>query len=206
MSRAAVEFDFFGMERQNSSKPQPRKLFERRRSFQNLQSAISKINPEVLKTVISSGSVTPMSDGKPSENGRLVASRNSFSVPCTPKPDQSLNSASPLRSPLFRPSHGSPPQSAPMTIFYNGDVSVFNVSPHKAEYIVKLAVGETSKIAQPPERKASSRSQRQLLKIFEQDMPITRRKSIERFLEKRKGRVAPISPYYRGRGFVLWDY
>ncbi|THG13169.1 hypothetical protein TEA_028720 [Camellia sinensis var. sinensis] len=53
MSRSAVELNFSRMEKENSSK----KFIDCRRSFRDIQSVISKLNPQLLETVIASGSV-----------------------------------------------------------------------------------------------------------------------------------------------------
>lgn len=126
-SAAAVELDFFQMEKETTStKPQPKKLFHRGASFRgsylpsttsttllfnlvfllwnrrgcmyvcmharhlfidylyyvsaaDIQSVISKLNPELLKAVIATGSVDQTS---------LPLKTSSFSVPSTPKHDE----------------------------------------------------------------------------------------------------------------------
>ncbi|XP_057485055.1 protein TIFY 9-like [Actinidia eriantha] len=144
------------MEKESAGKPQqPKKLFDRRRSFRDIQSVISKMNPEILKSVIATGSV---------ENGYLLDSK--------PKTDDPfLSPALPL---LSAPAFGNRvPGTSPLTIFYEGTVSVFDVSRNKAENIFKLAEENVSA-----------------------DMfPHTRGKSLERFLQKRKERLTMASPY-----------
>ncbi|GMP57482.1 hypothetical protein CsSME_00021556 [Camellia sinensis var. sinensis] len=102
MSRSAVELDFFRMEKESSSK----KFIDRRRSFRDIQSVISKLNPQLLKTVIASGSVdhTYNNVAKSSENCNLfLSSKSSFSVPSTPQHEDTLvfPPALPLYSPAF---------------------------------------------------------------------------------------------------------
>ncbi|XAR64341.1 hypothetical protein NMG60_11024645 [Bertholletia excelsa] len=188
MARSAVELDFFRMEKQPSPKPQPPKLFDRRRSFRDIQGVISKLNPEVLKAVIASGSVDKSSNS--SENCNLSASSAPFSVPSTPKHD-----AFPVQTPAL--GSESTTETAKMTIFYNGVVTIFEVPRHKAENILKIAGGGVPKIVESadPKLAASSEDQHQLLKTLNGDLPIARRKSLKRFLEKRKERVTLASPY-----------
>uniref|UniRef100_A0A2N9I5A2 Protein TIFY n=1 Tax=Fagus sylvatica TaxID=28930 RepID=A0A2N9I5A2_FAGSY len=138
MSKATVVLDFFGMEKESSfsssssSKSQFQKFLDRQRSFRGMQSAISKINPEVLKSVISAGSVS-----QGSENG----SKSSVSVPSSPNRGQILFPVLPVYSPpTLRASSENFPDTAPLTIFYNGTVSIFDVPRDKAEHILKLAV------------------------------------------------------------------
>ncbi|KAL4311369.1 hypothetical protein GQ457_01G001730 [Hibiscus cannabinus] len=190
MSRATVELDFFGMEKANSSKSQFQKFIDRRRSIRGIQGAISKMNPELIKSVISSGST----------NRTPVDWRKSFSVPSSPKEDRSSPVPSlPILNPALRSnSSDDGTETAPLTIFYNGTVSVFNVSRDKAESIFKLAVegssknvesADSSKVANP------SSDQQNLLESRNGDLPIARRKSLQRFLEKRKERLTCVSPY-----------
>ncbi|CAA2987240.1 Hypothetical predicted protein [Olea europaea subsp. europaea] len=141
MSRSAMELDFFGMEKKLSPPPKP-SSFERRRSFRDIQGVVSKINPEVLKTVIANGS---------------FGLNKSGSVPCTPKEDTAFPSL-PLHDSTVRqncdPKKGT--ETAPMTIFYNGMVAVFDVSPDKAQDILLLAEEEVKKPAESSDSKVTS--------------------------------------------------
>ncbi|KAE8662318.1 Protein TIFY 9 [Hibiscus syriacus] len=186
MSRATVEFDFFGMEKANSCKSQFQKFLDRRRSFRG---AISKMNPELIKSVISSGST----------NQSPVDWRKSFSVPSTPKEDRTSPVRTlPILNPASRASSEDGHETAPLTIFYNGTVSVFNVPRDKAESIFKLAVeGSSKNVESTDSSKVSNPSsdQQNLLETSNGDLPIARKKSLQRFLEKRKERMTCASPY-----------
>ncbi|KAH0669334.1 hypothetical protein KY285_023494 [Solanum tuberosum] len=153
MTRSAEELDFFGMEKEATAT----KLVERRRSFRDIQTMISKINPEVLKNVIASRSAEKKNMG-------------SFSLP---------TSSLPL---LANCNIENDPENSPLTIFYNGIVAVFDVTKDKAENILRLAQGGNQQL---------------LLKTshVDGDLPITRKKSLERFFEKRKERMTMVSPY-----------
>ncbi|PON83635.1 Jasmonate-zim domain protein [Trema orientale] len=185
MSRATVELDFLGMERdQSSSKSQFQKFLHRQRSFRGIQSAISKISTEVLKSVIASGSVNQTPDN---------------AVPSTPSSDHIPFPALPVYVPNSTgPTSENLLETAPLTIFYNGSVSVFDVPRDTAESILKIAIEGSNKnreAAAATVDRNNPTDQTHLIDSLNGDLPIARRKSLQRFLEKRKERLTSVSPY-----------
>ncbi|XP_076885533.1 protein TIFY 9-like [Bidens hawaiensis] len=152
-----------------------RKLSDRR----DIQGVISKINPEILKTAIASASA----------NTSFVTD-NSFSY--------SLQ----LQTPAVNTVEATA-TVAPMTIFYNGSVSVFDVTLDQAESIIKLAesVNSGSKSGESTLLVKSESNQNQgMCRVLGNDLPLSRKKSLKRFLEKRKERHVAISPYACSQG------
>ncbi|KAK4413563.1 protein TIFY 9 [Sesamum alatum] len=172
MEKSGIELDFFHKE-----KPP---IFERRRSFRDIQGVISRMDPEVVKSVIG------------------VGKKSSVSVPSTPKETDRTALLPAVCDPTLRLNCGyekynDDVETAPMTIFYNGLVAVFDVSPRKAQDILRVA--EEERVPKLSEHSGSnSYNQENLLESFNGDLPITRRKSLQRFLEKRKES--------RGRDFI----
>ncbi|OMO88465.1 Tify [Corchorus olitorius] len=185
MSRATVELDFFGMEKENSCKSQFQKFLDRRRSFRGLQGAISKMNPELIKSVISSG----LTNNQNLENLNQLDSNQSFSVPSSPKEAENVFPTLPILSCFPATAAEKGPETAPLTIFYNGTVSIFNVPRDKVDTILKLAVEGSSKNVDSKVATPSTPSdQQQVLENLNGGFPPFRRKSLQRFLEKRKQR------------------
>ncbi|KAI6677355.1 hypothetical protein NL676_038151 [Syzygium grande] len=194
-SRDAVELDFLGVaEKEIGSspaaaaaaagpRPQQRRPLDRLSSFRGMQSAISRIHPVLVRSVIAASSGAA---------GR--------SVPSTPKADQNAAAALPVYAPLVRPSLETHGEVAPLTIFYGGTVAVFDLPPNKVEDILKLAAQGIPKSTGPetPVAAAAPTGQEQLL--GNGDFPIRGKRSLERFFEKRKERLTTsASPYSRGK-------
>ncbi|XP_050379368.1 protein TIFY 10A-like [Argentina anserina] len=92
------------------------------------------------------------------------------------------------------------PRSAPMTIFYNGQVLVFSdLSAEKAKEIMGLATQGSSPMVSSTESnvivKPQQKQKQQPLQAIESDLPIMRRNSLHKFLAKRKERVIAVAPY-----------
>ncbi|KAJ8574383.1 hypothetical protein K7X08_026188 [Anisodus acutangulus] len=94
----------------------------------------------------------------------------------------------PVFSPISRLHCGSEngTKNGPLTIFYDGMVLVFDVSSDEADDIIKFA--ERLKIM-------DAFSSRKQLFVGTSDLPLARRKSLVRFLQKRKERLTMVSPY-----------
>ncbi|KAG6426699.1 hypothetical protein SASPL_110926 [Salvia splendens] len=158
---SSLELDFFAMADKGSTAlppPTAAPVFQRRRSFRGV---ITKMNPEVVKSVIGNGD---------------------FAIP-SPQFDPKLS----LRC-------GGDENRAPMTIFYNGMVSVFDVSPRKAHDILKVA-DEMLPSESPENLESNSNGETNLLESFNGDLPISRKISLQRFLQRRKERLITVSPY-----------
>ncbi|KAL4570071.1 hypothetical protein LXL04_025722 [Taraxacum kok-saghyz] len=175
---SAVEIDFF---RINAESYAPKKLSDRR----DIQGVVSKINPELLKTAIATASA----------NMSFVSSKSCSS------PDHQLFDS----LPVFNQDSGGVNMArygAPMTIFYNGTVSVFDVTPTQVENIVKLAESGSSgskAVVEPAVVKPPGSSQSPAVGgALKEDLPMSRKKSLRRFLEKRKERQVSVSPYSKG--------
>ncbi|KAF2580465.1 hypothetical protein F2Q70_00007366 [Brassica cretica] len=192
MSRFTTEVDFFGLEKKqttNVPKPKFKKFLDRRRSFRDIQGAISKINPAIIKSLLASGA------------NHADSSTISPSVPSTPKADHPQIPISPVQAPLtIHTEHGS--GTVPMTIFYNGTVSVYQVSPNTADDILKVVMETVPKKdkAMVKDHSVIPPTTLRTTKLFGQnlegDLPIQRTKSLQRFLEKRKERLVSTSPYF----------
>ncbi|MCD9561079.1 hypothetical protein HAX54_020037 [Datura stramonium] len=178
MARIGLELDFFSKEKESSTDanlyPRAPKL-ESGITFGEIDRVISKTDSdEILKNAIYT---LTKAKGK-----RLLD-------PSTPRGDYPLL---PVYSPTSRLHRGSEngKKTAPLTIFYDGTVAVFDVSSDKAEDILKFA--ERSKIMD------DFSSKKQLpVETSSGDVPLARRNSLLRFLEKRKERLTMASsPYY----------
>ncbi|KAJ1696917.1 hypothetical protein LUZ63_005429 [Rhynchospora breviuscula] len=150
MSREVVELDFFNMEKEK----QPRS------TIKDIQSVISKINPQLIRHAIESAGAPRMS------------------IPVL------------LQSSRFD-SESSLPGTAPLTMFYNGKVMVYDLPNDKAESIMRMA-GDAAAFECVTTSTANS-----MLGDFCGELPMTRKKSLQRFLAKRKARLTSSHPYKR---------
>ncbi|XP_059457818.1 protein TIFY 10A-like isoform X2 [Corylus avellana] len=121
--------------------------------------------------------------------------------------DPSNSSDVASNKPDFRKSAIKEAATAQMTIFYAGQVLVFNDFPaDKARAIMALGRKGSSYISgidkvnsgsfiAPAASNIAATSQRNPTQDIGSDLPIVRRASLHRFLEKRKDRVAAKAPY-----------
>ncbi|KAG9446250.1 hypothetical protein H6P81_012378 [Aristolochia fimbriata] len=206
MSRAAamVEVDFFGMEKdQRAARTCEKPIGLNVRGIQN---AIARIDPQVLKTVFANGSFdrklgesncyTPKNEGFTVPEARHPAPPNAMFPSSASLPYRPLTEAS---SATARPVVDNLNGTAPLTIFYNGNVSVFDVSPNMAERIMKLAetrLSRTQGSCGDSVFPAPPTEGHQLLEDLNRGgLPMRRKHSLQRFLEKRKERLNSLSPY-----------
>ncbi|KAG6388955.1 hypothetical protein SASPL_150392 [Salvia splendens] len=85
-----------------------------------------------------------------------------------------------------------------MTIFYGGQVMVFNDFPaDKAQEILALASKSSAVVAPPPAAESASGVPAFVAAqpSLDSDLPIARKNSLARFLEKRRDRVTANAPY-----------
>ncbi|CAN4110723.1 unnamed protein product [Withania somnifera] len=99
-------------------------------------------------------------------------------------------------------SHRDKSESQQLTIFYAGTVYIYdNIPVEKAECIMNLAressllSGSTNAKFPPKEAKPTRKVQVPPACKFQADLPIARRKSLKRFLEKRHNRIISKHPY-----------
>ncbi|XP_008791062.1 protein TIFY 9 [Phoenix dactylifera] len=170
MSRATVELDFFGLEKENAARF---RAVEPRSSIRGIQGEISRINPHLLRSLLAPGGG--------SAAFHPAASAGESCRPFLSPPPSPLPVLSPASS---RTSNESLPGTAPLTIFYKGTVTVIDVPPEKAEIIIKFAE-DANRIG----------LEEGLLEKFNGDLPMARKKSLQRFFEKRKERLTALGPY-----------
>ncbi|XP_042438692.1 protein TIFY 9-like isoform X1 [Zingiber officinale] len=159
-----VEHDFFQIEKLKAASFRAADGKSAARS--RIQSVVSRINPQLLRSVIAPGA-TEM----PPEKAALLLSSSSQ----PPHPVTILN-------PSIRSVAEISNETAPLTIFYNGSMAVFDLPRDKAETIMKL-VETANDGSSSDQRKGGIRLPEELDGELP---PMARRKSLQRFIAKRK--------------------
>ncbi|KAG6477224.1 hypothetical protein ZIOFF_066476 [Zingiber officinale] len=172
-----VEHDFFQIEKLKAASFRAADGKSAARS--RIQSVVSRINPQLLRSVIAPGA-TEM----PPEKAALLLSSSSQ----PPHPVTILN-------PSIRSVAEISNETAPLTIFYNGSMAVFDLPRDKAETIMKL-VETANDGSSSDQRKGGIRLPEELDGGKIQELPpMARRKSLQRFIAKRKQRLTVAGPY-----------
>ncbi|XP_042436023.1 protein TIFY 9-like isoform X2 [Zingiber officinale] len=169
-----VEHDFFQIEKLKAASFRAADGKSAARS--RIQSVVSRINPQLLRSVIAPGA-TEM----PPEKAALLLSSSSQPPP---HPVTILN-------PSIRSVAEISNETAPLTIFYNGSMAVFDLPRDKAETILKL-VETANDGSSSDQRKGGIRLPEELDGEL---LPMARRKSLQRFIAKRKQRLTVSGPY-----------
>ncbi|XP_074585474.1 protein TIFY 9-like isoform X2 [Curcuma longa] len=161
-----AEHDFFQIEKQNAARYG---AVDGRSSARGIQSVVSRINPQILRSVIAPGAGAM----RPAKAALLFPSS---SPPPVTVPNPSIRSVTEISN-----------ETMPLTIFYRGTVAVFDLPRDKTEAILKLA--ETANAGDVIGGTEGMRLPEDLL-------PMSRRKSLQRFLAKRKQRLTEAAGPY----------
>ncbi|XP_027343284.1 protein TIFY 5A-like [Abrus precatorius] len=88
-------------------------------------------------------------------------------------------------------------QHHPLTIFYDGKICVSDVTEHQARSILMLANKETEeRVRTPTGSEPSSPLLQSHHNLYSPGSGLSMKRSLQRFLQKRKNRVQETSPYH----------
>jgi jasmonate ZIM domain-containing protein len=166
-----------------------------RGSFGNFNLVEANKGQEVSRTHATTLNLLPSMENKAENSSRLnsVPSENIKSMEFLPQFVGDFTSNVPADL-MRKSSRVDNPETAQMTIFYRGKVISFDDFPaEKANEIISLAC-KANNSTPPSLNKVRERFQLRP-QVNGSDLPIARRVSLHRFLEKRKDRVASNAPY-----------
>ncbi|CAO1947110.1 unnamed protein product [Urochloa humidicola] len=130
--------------------------------------------------------------GHPSADHTLMRNPNSSSpqavVVGSSPPLQTTKMANSSSDFLMMSTTTATPATKPLTMFYNGGVTVFHLPQDKAEDLMKMAAGEKGGEDRRPGPRRANHGEELLAKL-KQEMPISSKRSLQRFFQKRKERL-----------------
>ncbi|KAI5385299.1 protein TIFY 5A [Lathyrus oleraceus] len=105
--------------------------------------------------------------------------------------------ASNHRTSMEKEAHDQQQQHRPLTIVYDGKVCVSDATENQARSILMLANKEMEERVRTPTRSLSEPSSPAVFtNLYSPGTSLSMKKSLQRFLQKRKNRIQEASPYH----------